>query len=294
MSMYWSLLGKYLNFRQATVIAACLVATICQGQTTPQLSSNTRMPASYIPDDDVIVKPIDNKISFYQRYVATDTSDEVKLSRNQIKIWSDNQVFASQYGQDSSLIGSAYYVPTQKEKWDYFSNKYLRYLRGRGEQPLRDVPKTWYEEYRASNEVDTIDELEGRFRNTQKKSSYGSDLPDALKAKEINVWKKTNIIFQPRVDQGLVIVGIKNPIADARAWVAANGKTEINVQHSINEIGMRVMFNFYADTGKYFSSVDQKIKDNLYARFTSNKDPKHAVGTPYQDDTLMLLYAIQF
>jgi hypothetical protein len=290
MSKYWSLLRKHLGFRQATMIAACLVTSICQGQST----SLNRSPASYIPDDDVIVKPVDNQLSFYQRYVATDTSDDVKISRNQIKIWSDNQVFADQYGMDSSLSGSAYYVPTKKEKWDYFSNKYLRYLRGRGEQPLRDVPKSWYEEYRASNEVDTIDELEGRFRGTQKKSSYGSDLPDALKAKEINVWKKTNVIFQPRLDQGLVIVGIKNPIADARAWVAANGKTEINVQQSFNSIGARVMFNFYADTGKYFSSIDQKVAENLYARFTSNKDPKHAIGTPYQDDTLMLLYARQF
>ena len=248
------------------------------------------MPASYIPDDDVIVKPVDNQLSFYQQYVASDKSLEVDQSRNQLKIWNDNQIFADQYGLDSSLTGSAYFVPTADEKWEYFKNKYMRYLRSKGERPFKDMPKTWYQEYRASNEVDTIDELEGKFKRSNKAASKNNFVPESLREKEVSLWKKTKFIFQPRVDQGLVIVGIRGPIAYARAWVGVNGKTEINIRKEIESIGFRAMYNYETDTGKYFTSVDQRLMENIYARATSSKDPK----TKVQDNTLMLLYAKQF
>lgn len=269
------------------------------GQSSPTLNYDQvradRKPASYIPDDDVIVKPVDNELSFYQQYVASDESSTVIQSRNQLKIWNDNQAFADQYGMDSTLAGSAYFVPTPEEKWEYFKDKYMRYLRRRGEQPFKDMPKTWYQEYRASNEVDTIDEMEARFKSSNKKATGNQKkiLPSSLQAKEVNIWKKTRFIFQPRVDQGLVIVGIKSPIAYARAWVGVNGETEFNVQQSIDSIGFRLMFNYFAHTGRYFTSVDQRLMENVYARYTSQKLPQPD-GTAYQDDTLMLLYAKSF
>jgi hypothetical protein len=274
-------------------VALILFAGMAQGQVTPKLYL-TRAPASYIPDDDVIIKPVDNELSFYQEYVASDKSEEVTLSRNQIKIWNDNQGFADQYGMDSTLAGSAFFVPTPEEKFEYFKDRYMRYLRRKGEQPLKDTPKNWYQDYRASNEVDTIDEMEERFKKTTRKSTVGNDLPDSMKQKEVSLWKKTKFIFQPRVDQGLIIVGIKGPIAYARAWVGVNGETEINVQKSIDSIGFRLMFNYYAHSGRYFSSADQRITDSLYARVTSVKNPDAVGNGIKQDNTLMLLYAKQF
>lgn len=256
--------------------------------------SIAREPASYVPDDDVIVKPVDNELSFYQQYVASDNSKDVVRSRNQLKIWNDNQKFADQYGLDSTLAGSPYFVPTPEEKFEYFKDKYMRYLKRKGEQPFKDMPKTWYQEYRASNEVDTIDEMEERFKKTSKLSHTEKALPKALQRKEVSIWKKTKFIFQPRLDQGLVIVGIKGPIAYARAWVGVNGETEINVQKEIDSIGFRLMFNYYAHNGRYFTSADQRIMENLYARVTSQADPEATDIRKRQDNTLMLLYAKQF
>lgn len=289
----WSQKLQYPSFRHFVVLALIIVAAKAEGQVTP-MASVSREPASYIPDDDVIVKPVDNQLSFYQQYVASDKSRDVINSRNQIKIWNDNQAFADQYGMDSTLTGSSYFVPTAEEKFEYFKDKYMRYLRRKGEQPLKDAPKNWYQDYRASNEVDTIDEMEARFKNTSDKSLSGKDLPDSLRQKEVSLWKKTKFIFQPRLDQGLVIIGIKGPIAYARAWVGANGETEVNVQHSIDSIGFRLMYNYYAHTGRYFTSLDQRLADNLYARVTSIKNPEVAKGEVEQDNTVMLLYAKQF
>jgi hypothetical protein len=290
---FWSQSNKYPAFRQFATVALVLFAELAWGQLTP-VAQIKRAPASYVPDDDVIVKPIDNELSFYQQYVASDNSQDVVNSRNQLKVWNDNQNFAEQYGMDSSLAGSPFYVPTQHEKLNYFKDKYMRYLRSKGEQPLRDTPKNWYQNYRASNEVDTIDEMEARFKKTHKKTNNGKDLPEAFQAKEVSIWKKTSFIFQPRVDQGLVIVGFKSPIAYARAWVGVNGKTEFNIQQSYEKTGTRFMVNYYADTGRYFTTVDQQVVGDLYARATSQKNPDSTDPTTKQDNTFMLLYAKQF
>lgn len=289
----WSKMNNYLGSRQ--LWAVCLVILATEGMAQVQTKNYvTRKPASYVPDDDVIVKPVDNELSFYQQYVASDNSQEVTVSRNQIKIWNDNQQFADQYGMDSTLAGSSFFVPTPDQKFEYFKDRYMRYLRNRGEQPLKDAPKNWYEDYRASNEVDTIDQMEERFKKNNGTGRTEKDLPEVLQTKKISLWKKTNFIFQPRVDQGLVVVGIKGPIAYARAWVGVNGKTEINIQKSVDSVGFRFMVNYYADTGRYFTSVDQRIYNNLSARVTSQKNPDAAPGAVKQDNTVMLLYAKPF
>ena len=290
MLTFWTKCSKYPAFRQLGLMSIILLSGICHGQITTQVKAPMRAPASYIPDDDVIVKPIENEISFYQQYVGSDESREVVDARNQIKVWNDNQIFANQYGLSTELIGSPYFVPTEEEKWQYFKDRYLRYLRRKGEQPLKDMPKNWYQEYRASNEVDTIDEMEARFQKTNKKTTGGSVLPKSLQAKEVSIWKKTKFVFQPRVDQGLVIVGFRGPGLDARAWVGLNGETEVNFQHRIDKIGFRAMFNYYAHTGQYFTSLDQRIMENVYARYTTSRNPT----TQVTDNTVMLLYGKSF
>jgi hypothetical protein len=286
----WSKASNSLGIRHLGLIIGLMLTGVCLGQTAPVSTFVTRAPASYIPDDDVIVKPEINEISFYQQYVSEDESNDVVKLRNQMKVWNDNQIFAEQYGLRTTLAGSPYFVPTEEQKWEYFKSKYLRYLRQKGEQPFKDAPKNWYQDYRASNEVDTIDEMEARFQKGNGKSSSDSMLPKALQVKEVSLWKKTKFIFQPRLDQGIVVVGFKTPFAYARAWVGVNGETEINVQQTYDSIGMRAMFNYYAHSGKYFTSVDQRIMQNVYARYTASRDPL----TEVNDNTLMLLYAKTF
>lgn len=285
----WTHFKKYPSLGQL-ILVGIIATNVALGQSLPVPYTGNRLPASYIPDDDLIVKPINNELSFYQQYVASDNSTDVVNSRNQLKVWNDNQVFSDHYGMDSSLVGGTYYVPSSEEKLEYFKSKYMRYLRSKGERPLKDMPKTWYQEYRASNEVDTIDEMEARFKKSSGKKGSRSMLPPSFQEKEVSLWKENKFIFQPRVDQGLVIVGIKGPIAYARAWVGVNGKTEINVQKNIDSVGFRAMYNYETDTGTYFTSLDQRLVENVYARATSQKDKEKNIN----DNTLMLLYAKQF
>ena len=289
----WSINIRNGRFRQLIAVTMILLTTGTFAQVIPR-DYVSRRPASYVPDDDVIVRPVENELSFYQQYVASDNSQDVVVSRNQIKEWSDNQQFAEQYGLDSTLTGSSFFVPTPDQKFEYFKDRYMRYLRNKGEQPLKDAPKHWYEDYRASNEVDTIDQMEERFKKNNGLGRSEQELPEILQTKKVSLWKKTNFIFQPRVDQGLVVVGIKGPIVYVRAWVGVNGKTEINIQKSVDSIGLRFMANYYADTGRYFTSLDQRIANNISARLTGQRNPNKTPGAIEQDNTLMLIYARQF
>jgi len=286
MLRFWTILKSYPTFLHFLTYAVLVSSSLCFSQSKNNMYLVTRLPASYVPDDDLIVRPVENELSFYQQYIESDQSAEVVQSRNQLKVWNENQLFAEQYGHDSSLVGSTF-VPTSEEKWEYFKDKYMRYLRRKGEAPLKDMPKDWYQQYRASNEIDTIDEMEARFKKSQSKSE---NLPEALQQKEVSLWKETKFIFQPRVDQGLVVVGIKGPIAHARAWVGVNGKTEINIKKDIDSIGFRAMYNYESDTGRYITSVDQRVSENLFARVTKLNDPTQKLD----DETVMLLYAKQF
>lgn len=281
-------------FQKCRKLRQCLPALIILSSLPCQAQLLSRAPASYTPDEDVIVRPIENEVTLYDRFIKADKDIRIREFRNQINIWNNNQQFADTYGMDSTLQGSAYFVPTPEEKWEYFKSNYMRYLRRKGEQPLKDQPKEWYREWRASDEIDSIDRLESGFNATSKKTLSGQELPDALKTKEVSVWKKTKFIFQPRLDQGLIIVGFSGPIAYVRAWISANGETEMNAQKTFESIGLRVMANYYTQSGQYISSVDQRITDHLYARLTATKNPDVEDGTRSNDETIMLLYNKEF
>lgn len=260
----------------------------------------SRAPASYVPDDDAIVTPVENKISLYQKYIVEDKHQDVTRARNQIRQWNNNQKFAEQYGLSTTLAGTAFFVPTPEQKFAYFKSRYMRYLTKKGEEPLRSLPKEWYDNFRASNEVDTIDEMERIFRekngfvnqtaNNLSQTSTVSE-SDAKKFGVMkNLIKKTKFIFQPRIEQGLVVVGMRGPIANIRAWIGVNGETEVNIQKTSSELGLRFMFNYYAHSQRYFSSIDKRIFKNLTARLISENNPEKQG----QNNTLMLFYAKRF
>jgi hypothetical protein len=288
MFRFWTTKCKHSSFRQLIVCLLSVVSSLAWGQATSNHFLITRLPANYVPDDDVIVKPIENEITFYQKHIENDQSEEVIQSKQQLKVWQDNQLFADQYGHDSTLMGSTF-VPAPEEKWEFFKDRYMRYLRRKGEQPLKDLPKTWYNQFRASSDVDTIDEMEARFKSKNKKVS-DSVLPKILQEKEINLWKQNKIIFQPRLDQGLVVIGIRGPLIHARAWVGVNGRTELNVRKDIDSIGFRAMYNYESETGEYIASLDQRLMQHLSLRVTKSNNPVEQID----DETVMLRYAKQF
>jgi hypothetical protein len=250
-----------------------------------------RKPASIIPNDDVIVVPVAAQMSFYERHVANDKNwKDVGRVELQIKLWQENANLAQQYGLDADSIGSRYYVPTSDEKWEYISRSYMRYLRRKGEEPLKDGSKEWFRQWNADKEVNSIDEMEATFKATNKKSQY---IPSSLQEREIGKTKKFRMYFQPRVEQGLLIVRMTSALVDGRAWIGINGESEVNLQRRFNT-GTRLMFNYFTHNQQYLTSIDQSLGGGFSARFIHSFDPDLVTTRSGQENRIQFGYNAEF
>lgn len=253
--------------------------------------AQNRKPANYVPNDDVIAVPVDAEIGFYDKYVLNDQSwTDKSLVQRQIRIWQENELMAQQYGIDTQ--SGSYYVPTSDEKWQWLSRSYFRYLRRKGEDPFKQEGKDMWRNWTASDEVNSIDEMEANFRATNKISAAGKPLPGAFREKVAKT-KRFKLNFQPRIEQGLIIVRATSQWFDARAWVAVNGETEVNIQRTFST-QTRVMMNYYVHSGEYLAVVDQPLIAGINARFTSSWDPENLDTNVQRNQTTQLFYAAEF
>jgi hypothetical protein len=235
-------------------------------------SKISRKPASTVPNDDVIVVPVEAKMTFYERNFLQDKSVDVGLVQQQIKLWQENANLALQYGLDQDSIGSQYFVPTNTEKWQYIQRSYFRYLKRQGEQPLKDESQAIMRQWNADKEINSIDEMEATFRSTTKKVPTGQNLPSSFQEKEVSKSKKFRMYFQPRIEQGLMIVRMTSSIVDGRAWIGFNGDSEVNLQRSF-DFGTRVMFNYFTNNQQYLTSIDQNLGHGFSARYIHSYNP---------------------
>ncbi|MBY0516434.1 MAG: hypothetical protein K2P81_05970 [Bacteriovoracaceae bacterium] len=275
------------------VLAICAWAPIHQSDS---IVYEGRKPANYVPNDDVIVLPIEAKMTFYEKNILNDKNwSDKSLVQRQIKIWQENELMAQRYGLDSTSIGSLYYVPTNDEKFQYLRRSYFRYLQKKGEDPFQRQGQQIINNWTANDEVNSIDEMEAAFRSTRERDGVGRSLPQAFREKQIAKTKKFKFHFQPRVEQGLIILRMEGPIVDARAWVGVNGQAEINVERSFDATGTRFFVNYYAQQGRYLTNVDQTLfVTGLRARFTSTKDPSQTAPELANEQRYQVLYGREF
>jgi hypothetical protein len=202
---------------------------------------------------------------------------------------------AQQYGLDTQSVGSLYYVPTNDEKFKVVQRSYFRYLQKKGEDPFKTEGQSIVRDWTASDEVNSIDEMESAFRATVRRDGIGRPLPKAFQQRQVAKTKKFRFNFQPRVEQGLIILRMEGPIVDVRAWVAANGETEINAERKFETTGTRFFVNYFAHEGRYLSVMDQDLLyPGLRARFTSTWDPDELAPERANERRYQLMYSTAF
>lgn len=241
----------------------------------PLMAQALRAPASYVPDDDVIVVPVEAKISFYEKYFLRDEKwSQKSLVQQQIRIWQENENMAQRYGMDTQSIGSQYYVPDNDEKFRYIQRSYFRFLQKNGQAPFvergREITQGFME-WNANDEVNSIDEMEATFRQSNL-NARSANLPQVLRENQIGKTKRTRFSFQPRPEQAMMIIRVTGPYVEGRAWIGAN-RAEFNLQRTFDSTGTRVMMNYYADEGRYLAVIDQPLLgvEGLRLRATSTR-----------------------
>ncbi len=294
-STFW---GQRLNLRHCLMLGLICAAWPAH---TPSPESKGRTPANYVPNDDVIVVPVNAEMSFYERHFLYDAKfSERSQIQQRIKLWQENELMAQRHGVDTQSSSSPYYIPDSEDKMKWMQRSYFRYLQKKGEDPFKREGQEMIREWTADDEVDSIDEMEANFRSGAKKDSTTRSLLDrplikAFRERQVAKTKKFNFNFQPRVEQGLIILGMTGPIFDARAWVAANGEPEVKAERKIASTGTRFMVNYFAHSGRYLSSVDQSLMyPGLKARFTSTWDPDQLAPERANERRYQLMYSTGF
>lgn len=258
-----------------------------------------RKPASYIPNDDVIVVPVDAEMGFYDKHFINDPQFSKNSNvQRQIKIWQENELMAQQYGLDTQAVGSLYFVPTNEEKFKLIERSYFRYLKKKGEDPFKEGGEEIIQGWTASDELDSIDEMEAAFRATTNKTRTGIALPKTLREKQVAKTKKFRFNIQPRPEQGMLIVRISGPV-DARAWVGINGEAEMNVQKTFDQTGTRIQGNYFVHDGRSLASIDQNLGyPGLRARIINTRKPvknRAITDSAFSEDTrFQLIYGTEF
>lgn len=255
-----------------------------------------REPANYVPNDDVIVVPVAAEMSFYEKHFLNDKVFSSKSQvQQQVKIWQENELMAQRHGLDTQSAGSLYYVPTNDEKFQVVQRSYFRYLQKKGEDPFKQSGQSIVRDWTANDEVNSIDEMEAAFRATARRDGIGRPLPKAFQQRQVAKTKKFRFNFQPRVEQGLIILRMEGPIVDVRAWVAANGETELNAERKFEATGTRFFVNYFAHEGRYLSVMDQDLLyPGLRARFTSTWDPDQLAPERANERRYQLMYSTAF
>lgn len=294
MSKFSTIWGYRPKFRQILALALMLAAIPISQDPIKEIIG--REPANYVPNDDVIVVPVDAEMTFYEKHILNDKKFSNKSQiQQQIRIWQENESMAQQYGLDTQSIGSLYYVPNNDEKFKVVQRSYFRYLQKKGEDPFKQESQTVLRDWTADDEVNSIDEMEAAFRATARRDGVGRPLPKAFRERQVAKTKKFRFNFQPRVEQGLIILRMEGPILDARAWVAANGETEINAERRFEATGTRFMVNYFAHEGRYLSVMDQDLMyPGLRARFTSTWDPDELAPERANERRYQLMYSTAF
>lgn len=229
----------------------------------------TRKPANYVPDDDVIVVPIIYNDNIFTK-MKEDNSSNIQRTRTQIREIQERREFETAWGLEDRGI---FNYPTQEERIEFFQRTYLRYLSKQAERSVtqdveRSVRGAW-RDWTARDEVETIEASKENsdFIAENKESKIAKNL---TVNKDIKTSKKSKIkfSFQPRIEQGLVKMGLRNDYIDATAWVGVNNTQELRVEHSLKEIGFSALANYYVHKNELLLSLNQVLIPHVTAHYT--------------------------
>ncbi len=227
-----------------------------------------RKPANFVPDDDMILVPIEAEISSYDSYHQK-FEDKFVVARKKLNHWQAQEEYAKNYGlEDAGFID----LPTPSEKQKYFEKNYLRFISKDVERKSNEsIQETW-EDWTADDEIEAIDSIEQSDKvivyaqKNNKKSAITTK-------KNIKVGKERfKFGIQPRLEIGMVKVDLKSRFINIRSWLGVNGNQEISFERRFRSTGTKARLNYYIDQSLVLAVLDQKLVGNWSLRFTHTKD----------------------
>jgi hypothetical protein len=254
-----------------------------------------RKPANFVPDDDMIVVPLNIERSVYEDFNEKH-KHKFAASKKRMDFWLSQEQYAIDYGlEDASFI----YRPSQEEKINFFKRNYLRFIskdiQRSNQQTLRQTWQSWT----ADDEIDAIEQQEKSEKYIVK--AQGNSSPKVNKSVEARIKvgkKKFKFRIQPRVEQGMVKITLDTDYIDVKAWLGANGNQEIKISQRFSKTGTNALLYYYIDQTRVLASVDQRLYRGLNLRVTHEKDISNFdsffMAGEAENNTMQLRFSMAF
>lgn len=251
------------KYMQVCLSVYLLVTSVAIGDTG-------RVPANFVPDDDLIVVPIVIEKSFIDRFNEKH-EDNFRGSKDRLKYWISQEEYAEAYGLEGRGIVS---TPSADDKQKFLDRNILRFISKDIERSTNKGAQSIWEDWVADDEIDAIQAIEAHERVLVRAEKSQNTLGYLKASKTVKVGKRSKIKFgfQPRLEIGMAKFTMSSSIVDLKAWVGVNGNQEVNIERKFKSTKTKAFLNYKIDETRLLMVVDQRIARHWGLRFTHQKD----------------------
>lgn len=248
------------NFKQL-VLALLLAVSQCllAGETI------SRKPANFVPNDDVILVPLEYETHFLVRNIDP-TKPNLALIKNQIEVWVTQEQFVREWGIESTGM---YRPPTQDEKFRFFQRNFMRYVSRETREPLKQTVNEWWNQDDAETEVQRVKQVTEDTNSKKDKVIATKVIAKKSETKK----EEFKIKFKPRPLKGFFSLALRSSYFNADGVLGINGRFDIRLSRNFASIGLDTMAYYDLQAKRTITSVSKRLSPTWDISLTSTFTP---------------------
>lgn len=248
------------------------------------VQAQSRKPANFMPDDDLIMVPIQYESPFLARVIDVNNPQmqELKL---QLDHWTNQQIYVEDWGLESSNTTT---IPTSEEKFRYFQRTFFRYAGRQARDPVRQEVRSWWYEWTAEQEVQAIINSDQEI-NAENATDLGKKIS---KQKVIKENDKFQFRFKPQPLKGFASLSMTSGYVNANAIMGINGRVEVKVDRHFHNLGIYAMANINVSDDVRIAYIQKQLTEKLSLGLSHTKSD--SILSTFEDNRLTFQYYTAF
>lgn len=224
-----------------------------------------RMPASFVPNDDVVVAPVEQEL-WINRVLVEDDAGVLNRMKQNFQSWEKTDEYARQWNLASTGL---YVTPTEDQRKSYLSKELLQYV-----------------DKRVSGEVKRAEE--GSALHTV------GQVQEALKPNTtVEVSPLLKFRFKARVIQREVRLLVENPWMECHAKATLMGDLELNLAKNL-DYGVRANLFYKISEGYWVTSFSKALTNNISGVVSSYATDNQVAFSEDADTSVQLVFSQAF
>lgn len=273
---------KKLTFLQHCIksihFVLCAVTFILCSESRAQIM---RSPANFVPDDDVIVVPLEYESHFINRHMDM-KNQRLRTIKSTLDNWARKREYVEEWGLQGTGI---YNPPTQEQMFNFFHRNFFRYVGRRVNEPLKRGINEWWDGSQEETDAE-ISAIQQTTQSVNKKDKSGTIFKKVSKKKVIKETKYFKLKTRVRPLRGFISLSGRTPWVNIDAIVGANGRMEVKAERYF--VGSRIYTMINHDvlanrtigliTMPFTKTISGSITHTLTPTQSTNEDTRFTLG----------------